>query len=220
MIAVVEGLAKTTITNEEVARFKAKPKRRFKLTFANSPQLGIRLSEYIAAGDWRLLFLHRDRVAALTADAIQKVAATRLASSNRTLGVFYPTKAPERAPQETAAELADAKKGFLSGFERNLSNDPTVMNLLHDGLYLGRTHDGLLDQAQRRHHRPHARPGQRRHQASHQARLAREDHRRRQEEDVIGAHAAERHGVCRALVTEARHSAIVGESVGHIACRH
>ena len=41
----------------------------------------------------------------------------------------------------TAAELADAKKGFLSGFERNLSNDPTVVNLLHDGLYLNRTMD-------------------------------------------------------------------------------
>ncbi|HWU90885.1 MAG TPA: pitrilysin family protein [Kofleriaceae bacterium] len=112
MIAIVEGLAKTKITDEEVARFKAKAKRSFKLTFANSPQLGIRLSEYIAAGDWRLLFLHRDRVAALTAAPIQKSAAAYLVPSNRTLGIFVPAKTPERAPLEGTPDIGKLVTGY------------------------------------------------------------------------------------------------------------
>src|SRR6185436_2157809 len=39
----------------------------------------------------------------------------------------------------TADELDGAKKGVLSGFERNLSNDDAVIGLLHNGLYLNRT---------------------------------------------------------------------------------
>jgi zinc protease len=38
----------------------------------------------------------------------------------------------------TAAELATAQQGLLSGFERNLSNDGFVLGLLQDGLYLDR----------------------------------------------------------------------------------
>jgi zinc protease len=112
MIAIVEGFAKTKITDEEVARFKAKSKRRFKLGLANSVQLGILLSESIAAGDWRLLFLHRDRVAALTAAQIQKAAASYLIASNRTVGMFLPTKAPARAPLEQAPEVAKMVGGY------------------------------------------------------------------------------------------------------------
>ena len=39
----------------------------------------------------------------------------------------------------TADELTGAKKGILEGFTRNLSNDGTVLGMLHDGLYLDRT---------------------------------------------------------------------------------
>ncbi len=105
MVSIVEGFARSKITDEEVARFKAKSKKRFKLSFANSAQLGIALSEYIAAGDWRLLFLHRDHVAALTVDDIQKAAAAYLVSSNRTLGMFLPTKTPERAPSKATPDV-------------------------------------------------------------------------------------------------------------------
>jgi len=106
MIAIVEGFAKSKITDEEVARFKAKAKKGFKLAFANSNQIGVALSEYIAAGDWRLLFLQRDRIATLTAADIQKAAAAYLKSSNRTLGMFVPTKTPERAPQKETPDIA------------------------------------------------------------------------------------------------------------------
>jgi len=112
MIEIVEGLPKTKITDEEVARFKAKTKRQFKLAFANSVQLGVRLSESIAAGDWRLWFLHRDRVAALTPAAVQAAAAAKLVASNRTVGMFIPTKVPVRAPLEESPDIGKLVTGY------------------------------------------------------------------------------------------------------------
>ncbi|HEY0483477.1 MAG TPA: pitrilysin family protein, partial [Kofleriaceae bacterium] len=112
MISVVEGLARSKIIDAEVERFKARSKKQFKLSFANSSQLAVRLSEYVAAGDWRLLFLHRDRVAQLTAADLQKAAAAYLVASNRTLGLFVPTKAPERAPPRDTPDVAKLVAGY------------------------------------------------------------------------------------------------------------
>jgi zinc protease len=146
MIAVVEGLAKSKITDEEVARFKAKSKKQFKLSFANSQQLGVRLSEHIAAGDWRLLFLHRDHVAQLTAGDLQKAAAAYLLPANRTLGMFHPTKAPERAPQRETPDIAKAVTGYKGAppeaegekFEATLDNidKRTARSTLASGMKL------------------------------------------------------------------------------------
>ncbi|HMG57184.1 MAG TPA: pitrilysin family protein [Kofleriaceae bacterium] len=146
MIAVVEGFAKSKITDEEVARFKAKSKKQFKLRFANSQQLGVALSEYIAAGDWRLLFLHRDRVAQLTTAEVQKTAAGYLMSSNRTLGMFYPTKAPERAPPRETPDVAKLVTGYKGAppeaegekFEASLDNieKRTARSALASGMKL------------------------------------------------------------------------------------
>jgi zinc protease len=146
MIAIVEGFAKTKITDEEVARFKARSKKQFKLAFANSQVLGITLSEFIAAGDWRLLFLHRDRVAQLTAADIQKAAASYLVAANRTLGMFYPTKAPERAPQKETPDVGKLVTGYQGAppeaegekFDATLANieQRTARSQLADGLKL------------------------------------------------------------------------------------
>ena len=107
MIAIVEGLAKSKITDEELARFRAKSKKRFKLSFANSSSLSIALSELMAAGDWRLMFMIRDAIAQLKPAEVERVAAAYLKPSNRTVGIFVPTKDNERAPQK---ETPDFKK--------------------------------------------------------------------------------------------------------------
>ena len=41
----------------------------------------------------------------------------------------------------SADELKIAKQGLLEAFQRDLSNDGTVLRMLHDGLYLGRKTD-------------------------------------------------------------------------------
>ena len=112
MIAIVEGFAKSKITAEELARFQSKSKAQFKRLFRNTAPLGVALSEYIAAGDWRLLFVNRDHVAVLTAADIQKAAAAYLVPANRTLGMFLPTKVPERAPQKATPDIAKVVTGY------------------------------------------------------------------------------------------------------------
>ena len=46
------------------------------------------LSEWIGAGDWRLLFLQRDRITKVTAKEVNEVAVKYLKQSNRTVGIF------------------------------------------------------------------------------------------------------------------------------------
>ncbi|HYV45433.1 MAG TPA: pitrilysin family protein [Myxococcaceae bacterium] len=110
--AAVEGLAGAKATEEEVARFRSKAARQIDLGLTSSEGIGIELTEWAAAGDWRLLFLHRDRVAALKAEDVNRVAAKFLKSSNRTSGLFLPTPAPDRAPLVTAPDAQAMVKDY------------------------------------------------------------------------------------------------------------
>ncbi|MBA3465502.1 MAG: insulinase family protein [Deltaproteobacteria bacterium] len=112
MIAIVEGLGKSKVTDEEITRVKAKFKKQFKLFFSNSASIGTAISEFIGAGDWRLLFWTRDRMEALTAAETTAVAEKFLVSSNRTLGMFYPTKTPVRAPLEETPDVGKLVSGY------------------------------------------------------------------------------------------------------------
>ncbi len=112
MIEVVEGLSKTKITEEEIARFRAKEKKNAKLLFSNSERLATLLSEFAAMGDWRLLFLSRDRSLGVTVEQAQRVAATYLKPSNRTLGMFVPEKQSDRAPLTQRPDVAAAVKDY------------------------------------------------------------------------------------------------------------
>lgn len=86
-----------TFTNEEVERAKTDLLKDVELALNNSEQIAIALTEYAATGDWRLFFLTRDRVRKVTPADVQRVAATYLKPSNRTVAVFIPTASPDRA---------------------------------------------------------------------------------------------------------------------------
>jgi len=111
-LRIVEGLAASKITAEETTRYKVKQKKLFKLTFANSQRIAMYMSEWIAMGDWRLMFLNRDRTETLTPAQIEKAAATYLIPSNRTLGIFTPTKTPVRAPLEETPDVVAMTKDY------------------------------------------------------------------------------------------------------------
>lgn len=67
--------------------------------------LAIILSEWIGAGDWRLYFLHRDRVEKVTPTDVQRVAAQYLRPANRTLGYFKPADQPDLVPIPSTPEV-------------------------------------------------------------------------------------------------------------------
>jgi zinc protease len=115
MIAIVEGLGqapgqaagkgagkdagKGAITDSEVSRYKARQAKDFELAMTSSQRIAVELSEWASMGDWRLMFVNRDRVEALATDHVREVAKNYLKRANRTLGLFIPTKAPDRAPE-------------------------------------------------------------------------------------------------------------------------
>ena len=115
MIAIVEGLARTPVTALELRRFQARALRDFDLALMSSDKIGVELSEWAAAGDWRLLFLHRDRVKALTIADVQRVAAAYLVAANRTEGQFLPTDEPRRAPIVNQPDVTALVAGYHGG---------------------------------------------------------------------------------------------------------
>lgn len=114
LLGLLDNLHQEKFTQEEVDRAVKSYLRTFDLGLNDSTRVGIRLTESAAQGDWRLMFLHRDRMAKVTPADVQRVAATYFAPSNRTVGVFIPTKEPARSkipPTPDVAALLDNYKG-------------------------------------------------------------------------------------------------------------
>ncbi len=84
-------------TDEEVERAKVEITKNTELLINNSERVALTLSEWASMADWRMLFIHRDRVKQVTPADVQRVAAAYLKPSNRTLGTFVPTEKPDRA---------------------------------------------------------------------------------------------------------------------------
>lgn len=106
LIDVAEGFARRPITSDELERWRASALKDFALGIADSGRIAVELSEWAAAGDWRLIFAYRDRLKSLTVADVQRVATAYLKPSNRTLGEFIPTAAPDRAPPAPAVDVA------------------------------------------------------------------------------------------------------------------
>jgi zinc protease len=112
MISIVESLGSTPITKDEIERWRAGFFREFDLILTETAKTGVVLSEFAAMGDWRLLFLMRDRVKTTTTDDIARVAKAYLKPSNRTLGLFQPTQEPDRAPLPATPDVAAMLKDY------------------------------------------------------------------------------------------------------------
>lgn len=107
LIALVEGLRDpaNAPTDTEVGRAKAAFAKAFDLMMTDNEHISYELSDWQALGDWRLMFLHRDRVAKLDAATVARATAF-LVPSNRTLGLFVPTQEPMRAPEAGRPDVA------------------------------------------------------------------------------------------------------------------
>ena len=91
---------KDSVTDADVKRAVLSITKRRERSFANTEQFATTLSEWESYGDWRLYFLHRDRLEEVTADDVKQVAEKYLIQSNRTVGLFYPTEDAERVEIE------------------------------------------------------------------------------------------------------------------------
>ena len=132
LFATIDEIAAEPPTEEEVERAKTDYLSAIELAFNNPQGIALQLSEWASMGDWRLFFLHRDRLEQVTAEGVHEVAEIYLRDSNRTVGYFYPAdETPARAhvpePPDVGALVAD-----YSGREAVAEGeafDPTPANI-------------------------------------------------------------------------------------------
>ena len=120
MLATVETFANTPPTKEEVERFKASALKNIDLSFNDPNALALQLTNWVAQGDWRLLFINRERIKKVTPEDVQRVAKNYLKQSNRTLGMFYPTDKPDRA------EIPNTSDADIAAMVKDVKGDSTV----------------------------------------------------------------------------------------------
>ncbi len=130
-VNVLNDAEKNPPTEEEVNRSKTKLSSQFDLLLTNSERLGLFLSEFIAAGDWRLAFLTRDRVKNATTADVDRFARTYLVDSNRTIGEFIPSEKPARAEVPPAPDILAMVKDYKGGtaIAQGEAFDPSPSNI-------------------------------------------------------------------------------------------
>ncbi|HWN39871.1 MAG TPA: pitrilysin family protein, partial [Gammaproteobacteria bacterium] len=111
MMATLDGLRENPITAAEVERIRNQAMSGFEQQMNNSQGIAIQLSSWAAIGDWRLMFLDRDRVRTASAESAQSAAVKYFKSSNRTVGMFIPGE-PDRSEIPERANLAAMLQGY------------------------------------------------------------------------------------------------------------
>jgi len=140
MLQTLEGVKTSPITADELKRAKASMLSDIDNTINNAQSLAIALSESIAKGDWRLFFLSRDRVEALTVADVQQAAEHYLKETNRTLGQFVPTKVIDRAEMPATPDLTTllanykGKAAVAEGEAFDVTPDAIEKRTLHQTL--------------------------------------------------------------------------------------
>jgi len=131
LLEIVESMDSKPFTAEEVERAKVRAKRGYENTVTNAASIMQTLSSASALGDWRLWFLQRDRIAAVTAEEVNRVAATYFKTHNRTIGRFIPVDHPQRLSVPAVDSIAEMVKDYKGGaaIESGEEFDPTPENI-------------------------------------------------------------------------------------------
>ena len=112
MLKTIDTVISEPPSKEEVERVKTRLAKQIELAMADSQEVAIDLSEWASQGDWRLLFFMRDRIKAVTEADVLRVAKAYLKESNRTVGVFIPTKSPDRAEIPATPDISSEVKNY------------------------------------------------------------------------------------------------------------
>ena len=118
-------------TREEVEKARRRLLNGIEMSFRRSDSLGLTLSTYIGAGDWRLVFWQRDQLEKVTMEDVLRVAKDYLKSANRTVGLFIPEANPDRAEIPAAPDVATLLKDYKgrNNIARGENFDPTPANI-------------------------------------------------------------------------------------------
>ena len=154
LFATLDAVHTTPVTASEVDKAKTKLLSDYDAAYRNTGRIGLLLSEFIGQGDWRLLFIYRDRLKAVSAADVNRVATAYLKPSNRTWGVFIPTSNADRAiipPTPNVAEFVRDYKG-QAALASGEAFDPSPTNIdkrTNSGTLLGGAKYALLTKSNR-----------------------------------------------------------------------
>jgi zinc protease len=132
LLETVEKAVDSPITEEEMERARTATLKNIDLTLNDTERFALSLSQSIAQGDWRLFFIQRDKLKNLTLEEVQESATKYLLASNRTLGLFYPTKnPPKRAEIPPPPDVQAMVKDYKGSAELTVGEafDPSIDNI-------------------------------------------------------------------------------------------
>ena len=139
LLSVLDGLKDNPITSEELKRARANVMKQLDQLSRNSGYMATYMSEFIGAGDWRLAFIHRDRVESTNVEEVNAAVQKYFIPTNRTIGNFIPTDKPERVEilhPEGVAEMVASYKGKVAmdvGEDFDVDYD-NIQNRLDSGI--------------------------------------------------------------------------------------
>jgi zinc protease len=153
LVKTLESLGEVPYTDDEVNKAKVRSKRNAEMLQSNSQAMSQALSSSSSHGDWRLLFIQRDRVATVTAADVNRVAKTYFRTPNRTVGVYVPAKESTRLPVPAAPSIDVVVKDYKGGavgaageaFDPSPANLDARIKIVNDG----RLKAGLLPKKNR-----------------------------------------------------------------------
>ncbi len=107
MTDVIDKVVKEGVSEKDVERSKVQLLKHRELEAADTSGIAVGLSDWAAQGDWRLYFLHRDRVEKVTAAEVKAAAQKYLQRNNLTIGLFVPTEKAQRIEVSPTPPLAE-----------------------------------------------------------------------------------------------------------------
>ena len=139
LLSVLDDLKNNPITSDELKRSRANIMKQLDQRSRNSGFMATYMSEFIGAGDWRLAFIHRDRIESTSVEEVNAAVQKYFIPTNRTIGNFIPTDKPERVEilhTEGLAEMVASYKGKVAmdvgeDFDVNYDN---IQNRLDSGI--------------------------------------------------------------------------------------
>ncbi len=130
LLDTIESAGDAPPATDELERQRDRMLKSFEMASRSPFAVARSLVDWIAAGDWRLWYLFRERLREVTPADVQRVAARYLVPSNRTVARAIPDPAPVRADvppvPDLEAQLRDLRgdPGFAPGepFEATRAN--------------------------------------------------------------------------------------------------
>ena len=132
LIEVVEHtFEKSAPTDAEMNRMRRSEETDAERTLADPQGFGVALSDYIAQGDWRLFFLFRDATQQVAASDVAAAAQRYFRRDNRTVGIFLPEDAPQRAEIPAPLPVEQMLKDYKphAAVEAGERFDPSPQNI-------------------------------------------------------------------------------------------